>query len=46
MKKIILSLLILFIVAITFTACRSTKPPCPAYEANNTHVTTELNYSK
>jgi len=46
MKKFILGLLLLFVVAISLSACRSTKPPCPAYQANSTQLTTEYNYSK
>ncbi len=33
MKKIIISLVCLFVMALTFTACRTSKPLCPAYRS-------------
>lgn len=46
MKKFIISLIIVFVVAISLSACRSTKPPCPAYQANNIGLSIDNNYSK
>jgi hypothetical protein len=44
MKKIVIALTFLFVVALMSTSCRTTKPLCPAYRSQiNTEIPKNIN---
>ncbi len=46
MKKLILAVSLLLLIALGFTACRSSKPPCPAYPSTQAVEHIDLNIAR
>ncbi len=46
MKKIGIILAFVFLLALSLSSCRSTRPPCPAYQASNTIQVDNQNIAK